>query len=84
MAITDNVSIMRGGGCYSSLGKRGGKQDLSLAQGCTYSVGTPIHEFMHAIGIYQFQNSLMEIIMMNNKIVKLAKHITYIVNISSL
>ena len=42
-------------GCWSQVGKTGGKQELSLkarSDGgwCAYSVGTPIHELMHAIG----------------------------------
>jgi len=41
-------------GCWSMLGKQGGKQELSLWSngnwGCAFSPGTPIHEFMHAIG----------------------------------
>ena len=48
----DYIKIFRDGGCYSHLGKKFGEQDLSLAVGCLYSVGTPIHEFMHAIGMH--------------------------------
>ena len=32
------------------VGKMGGRQILSLADGCVYDVGTPIHELMHALG----------------------------------
>ena len=47
--------ISDSGGCWSKVGKRGGKQELSLKArsdggACLYRVGTPIHEFMHAIG----------------------------------
>ena len=49
---TDYIEVIRGSGCWSYVGKQGGKQQLSLKQGCAYDVGTPAHEFMHAIGIY--------------------------------
>ena len=48
--IEDNyVNIMKGGGCYSPIGRVGGKQDLSLGRNCVYP-GIVIHEFMHAVG----------------------------------
>ena len=46
----DYVEIYKGSGCSSNVGKVGGKQQLSLASGCLYDIGTPFHEFMHAIG----------------------------------
>lgn len=56
----DYINIFRGdgsiGGCASWLGKQFGEQKLSLEGAtpgylsCIASVGTPIHEFMHAIG----------------------------------
>ena len=51
----DYISIHRGVGCTSWVGKQGGKQLLSLARGsgtysCASNVGVPMHEFMHAIG----------------------------------
>ena len=50
------VQIINGGGCYSSVGRMGRKQDLSLAsRGCT-SEGTVAHEFIHAIGFHHEQN----------------------------
>ena len=54
----DYIKIFRDGGCYSHLGKKFGEQDLSLAVACLYSVGTPIHEFMHAIGIHSNSQTL--------------------------
>ena len=56
----DYVAIIRDWGCYSQLGKKGGRQTLSLKKGCAGNVGIPIHEFMHAIGICRFKNLLME------------------------
>jgi len=45
----DYVSIVRAGGCWSYVGKIGGKQKVSLARGCVYHA-TIIHEFLHAAG----------------------------------
>ena len=52
----DYVNIIRGGGCYSQVGRTGNRQDISLGNGCATSVGTPIHEMMHAIGNISFTN----------------------------
>ena len=46
----DYVSVYRGSGCSSYVGRQGGVQYLSLGTGCASSVGVIIHEFMHAIG----------------------------------
>jgi len=46
----DWISIESRGGCFSSIGRRGGKQVLSLARsGCVYH-GTVQHELLHALG----------------------------------
>ena len=38
-------------GCWSSVGRIGGAQQLNLqSPGCLTTVGTPVHEFMHAVG----------------------------------
>jgi len=47
---TDYIRVHRERKCSSKVGKIGGAQDLSLAPGCARTVGTPIHEFMHALG----------------------------------
>ena len=52
----DYIDVFRGRGCYSNIGRTGGKQALSLGKGCAVNVGIPIHELMHAIGKYE-QNS---------------------------
>lgn len=44
-------------GCWSSVGKVGGKQTINLQDpGCVSSIGTPAHEMMHAIGFLHEQN----------------------------
>jgi len=50
------VSIIRGGGCYSYVGRTGqGKQDVSLGYGCVHE-RIIIHEFMHASGFFHEQS----------------------------
>lgn len=49
------VNYFRGGGCWSYVGMQGnGKQDLSLANGC--SLGNAIHETLHAAGLWHEQS----------------------------
>lgn len=44
-------------GCWSSVGKTSGEQFLNLqSPGCLSTLGTPVHEFMHAIGFYHEQS----------------------------
>lgn len=50
-----------GGGCYSSVGRRGGEQILNLQPynlevGC-FRLYTVVHEFLHAIGFYHMQSA---------------------------
>ena len=46
----DYVQVISGSGCYSYIGRIGGRQDLSIASGC--STGNAIHEIGHALGLY--------------------------------
>lgn len=40
-------------GCWSSIGRVGGRQELNLqSEGCTNKVGTIMHEMMHALGFF--------------------------------
>jgi len=49
------VEFMHGGGCYSMIGRVGGKQQISLGRGCN-TKGVAIHEMMHALGFFHEQS----------------------------
>lgn len=51
---TDYVEIIKDGGCYSYVGRQGGRQPVSLSTGC-YTERTIQHEFIHALGFYHEQ-----------------------------
>ncbi|XP_064485286.1 astacin-like metalloprotease toxin 4 [Ornithodoros turicata] len=46
---TDYVVFIRDEGCYSHVGRVGGRQNVSLGEGCLYH-GTVLHEMGHALG----------------------------------
>ena len=55
---SDYIRITAGNtGCWSSVGRIGGKQDVNLqVPGCVLKKGTVIHELMHAIGFLHEQS----------------------------
>ncbi|CAG2065086.1 unnamed protein product [Timema podura] len=50
----DYIRFLSGStGCWSSVGRTGGSQDLNLqSPGCLTKRGTTMHEIMHALGFY--------------------------------
>jgi hypothetical protein len=51
----DYVEVEHYSGCSSYIGRIGGKQRLSLVDGCLFDQGTTMHEFLHAFGFYHEQ-----------------------------
>jgi len=51
----DYIHLYRGNGCSSMVGKQGGRQVVSLGNGCLY-VGVIMHELMHAAGFWHEQS----------------------------
>ncbi|XP_068719793.1 hatching enzyme 1.2-like [Montipora capricornis] len=42
-------------GCFSAIGRQGGKQRISVGEGCEYK-GTVMHELMHVLGFFHEQS----------------------------
>ena len=53
-AHTDFVVFRPGSGCASSVGRRGGRQDIILGSACT--TGNCIHEIGHTVGLWHEQS----------------------------
>ncbi|XP_038068797.1 balbiani ring protein 3-like [Patiria miniata] len=52
----DYIVITEGEGCWSMIGRRGGRQTVSIGGTCKNSRGTIIHELMHALGFRHEHN----------------------------
>ncbi|XP_018410431.1 PREDICTED: astacin-like metalloendopeptidase [Nanorana parkeri] len=52
----DYLNIFSGNGCWSSIGKTGGSQDLSLMKGGCMVKGVIQHEIQHSLGFFHEQS----------------------------
>lgn len=53
----DYVEIINSSGCWSSLGRQGGKQQLSLQRNGCVNQRSPTHEAIHVLGYDHMHNS---------------------------
>jgi Astacin (Peptidase family M12A) len=53
----DFIDIIDGGGCWSWLGRLGGRQELSMSRFGCFVTGTGSHEAIHALGYDHMHNS---------------------------
>lgn len=51
------IQVFSGQGCFSSVGRQGGLQTISLQRNGCLRRGVIVHEFLHALGFYHMQTS---------------------------